>query len=131
MELEAKHLAPYLPFKLKMIFQSKGGRIIELSNITISKFGIAISGGHGAMMLKSSKFLPILVPLKELSAYSNGIKHRGYRTDDNNLLNLISDIESGRGNYDIMQLCFEEHIDVFGLIQAGLAIDINTLETVE
>lgn len=28
-----------------------------------------------------------------------------------------------------MQMLFEEHIDVFGLIEKGRAIDINTLST--
>ena len=30
--------------------------------------------------------------------------------------------------YKVLILCFEEHVDVFGLIKKGLAIDINTLE---
>ena len=75
-----------------------------------------------------NQFKPILVPLKELPAYSNGIKHLGYRTDENNFLNLISDIENNRANYDLMQMCFEENIDVFGLINKGLAVDIKTVK---
>jgi hypothetical protein len=131
MELEAKHLAPYLPYGLKLQYTVRD---------KVEQTGIMKSISHNKNETHPTRvsiefnneehiwmFKPVLVPLKELSAYSNGIKHRGYRTDENNFLNLISDIESGRGNYDIMQMCFEEHIDVFGLIKAGLAIDINTL----
>ena len=31
-------------------------------------------------------------------------------------------------HYDIIQELIERHFDIFGLIEKGLAIDINTLE---
>ena len=33
-------------------------------------------------------------------------------------------------NYTIVELCFKYHLDIFGLIKKGLAIDINTLSDV-
>ena len=66
-EITLEQLAPYLPYGLKMIFESKGGRIIELMNITNSKLGVYFSDGYGAMNLKHSGFKPILRPLTDLT----------------------------------------------------------------
>jgi hypothetical protein len=33
-------------------------------------------------------------------------------------------------NYTIIELCFKYHLDIFGLIKNGLAIDINTLSDI-
>jgi hypothetical protein len=126
MGLQTKEITPYLPFKLKCQVKDLGKTITaELHSVYADgtcTFCDTVESEKGFEWVK-----PILVPLRELSAYSNGIKHLGYRTDENNFFNLISDIESGRANYDIMQMCFEEHIDVFSLIKKGLAVDVNTV----
>lgn len=68
MELELKHIAPYLPYELKMIFEGNGGRIITLTGITNQgKHGITITNGHGVMWLNSSGFKPLLRPLSDLT----------------------------------------------------------------
>jgi hypothetical protein len=52
----------------------------------------------------------------------------GYENSERHILQLIEDIKKGKGYYDLMELCFKEHIDVFGLVENGLAININTLK---
>lgn len=67
MELTIKHLAPYLPYKLQMIFEGKGGRVITLETLGTSFLGDTLSGGKGGMWLKSCGFKPILRPLSDLT----------------------------------------------------------------
>lgn len=124
MNLQLKHLAPYLPYGLKMkVFDT----FYNYDTMTLCDKSGFSNIGLSEVIDEPEDFKPILTPLSELPYYSNGIKHLGYRTDANNFLNLISDIENNKGNYDLMQMCFEEHIDVFGLIKAGLAVDKNKL----
>ena len=124
MKIELKHLAAYLPYKLSCLVSDKGQmKIAELhsvySDLSCTFYDI-VESQQGFEFFK-----PILIPLSDLKKYSNGIMHLGYRTDENNFHNLISDIKNGIAEYKLMQMCFEEHIDVFGLIDAGYAINKN------
>lgn len=38
---------------------------------------------------------------------------------------------NGDGTYSDMEKLFENHFDVFGLIEKGLAIDLNTIKETE
>lgn len=126
MKLLAKHLASYLPYALKC-------QVTDLQKIKIAELHAVYMDGSCTFcdtvesIAGFSSIKPILIPLNKLSSFAKGIKQLGYRSDENNFLNLISLINDCRCNYDLMQLCFEEHIDVFGLIEAGLAIDKNTI----
>jgi hypothetical protein len=134
MKLELKHLAPYLPYELKVVHTNyiEFGKVVEKVDTLTGLYKDCCTFDLGADWYFNTdendcSIKPILVPLKELQYYSNGIKHLGYRTDKNNYLNLISDIICKRAGYDLMEMCFKEHIDVFCLIEKGLAIDKNTL----
>ena len=124
MKLELKHLAPYLPYELKIQVQRWSKLFGEYQTDELILTNKLLDLFYQDYY---TEFKPILVPLKELQYYSNGLKHLGYRTDKNNYLNLISDIICKRAGYDLMEMCFKEHIDVFCLIEKGLAIDKNTL----
>lgn len=140
MKLELKHIAPYLPYGLKL----KGllsGDIWEMTALQ-----------DGGLMAKDSKywmdlfdFKPIL---RNLSDLTKEIEHNGEKFVPAHLL-ISKDIK------DSLQLSFKDgalnevwhpvhlnveftrsdweklyewHFDIFGLIPAGLAIDINTLK---
>lgn len=137
-KLKLEHLAPYLPYGLRMIFKGKGGREIILSSITNQgKYGVVISGGTGSMWLNSCGFKPILRPLSDLI---KEIEHNGWSftfsevylgnskiakiigVERSTFDNFLNDID-----YSSIQLLFKYHFDVFGLIDKGLAIDINTI----
>lgn len=127
MELQLKHLAPYLPYELKAIHEFGQQRIIdyECQTYTNSVVGLNhIITKNGQI----SRFKPILRPLSELCNLKIELSSLLYRVDDNGLDNIINDIKDGCAGYDVMQLCFENHIDVFGLIESGLAVDINTIK---
>ena len=133
MKLELKHIVGYLPYDLEMIFESKGGRKIKLSSISKTPLGIAFSGGSGGMWLAESNFKPILRPLSNLTKEIefNGekfvpIKKLGY---NENWVGLKSHFENAEYlPYKDIQKLYEWHFDVHGLIEKGLAIDINNLE---
>lgn len=151
-QLELKYVVPYLPYELNMIFENKGGRIIILSGITDQgEHGITITSGHGSMWLHECGFKPILRPLSDLTKEIeiNGIRFEPAYwfeiCDDENdslefdfgnikLIKQIKGIAQNECHHDLQFLpyfvinkFFEWHFDVFGLIEKGLAIDINTL----
>lgn len=126
MKLELKHLAPYLPYGLK-IDTSKlenGCSImtmcdkVGLSNISISD-----------VIDKHPYTKPILRPLSDLTNRINPVQHHTYL--DGLVYSKIEFVEKAIHN-ETLFLCdynylMEYHFDVFGLIGKGLAIDINTL----
>lgn len=131
-KLTLEHLSAYLPYGLKMIFEGKGGREITLSSITSQgRYGIVISGGTGPMWLNSCGFKPILRPLSDLT---KEIEHNGERFVPIDILgwnsyeNIIKKGICDSVGYQYMIKLFEWHFDVFGLIDKGSAIDINTLK---
>lgn len=125
-KLESKHLVPYLPYNLKCEVLNIGkekeiGEMIAVYNDGSACFGNIVESEKGFEYIK-----PILFPITELGLFSNGLKHLGYRTGKDAVSDIISDIENGVAEFKVMEMCFQEHIDVFGLIKQGLAIDINT-----
>lgn len=136
-KLELKHLAAYLPYGLKVQFTPFKNQILDFENI---KF-----------VLVSEYCKPILRPLSDLT---NQIDWKGQRfypierllsadEDDLNEFYLTGNLNPHwesfmkitnsrhliRGiDYWMIEGMFEWHFDVFGLIEKGLAIDINTLK---
>lgn len=132
-KLELKHLAPYLPYGLKFYDL--------LNEITHNVVGIIedeiyakeVNGDCYSWYYKESDELPILRPLSDLTkeiefngekfVFMSKIKesqhHLFFRED---IKNPILSIQ-----YSEMQKLLSWHFDVFGLIEKGLAININTL----
>jgi hypothetical protein len=134
MKLELKHLAPYLPYGLKAI--DSDGNIDIVTCIDIEE-------------IDGYEIKPILRPLSDLD---KEITHNGesfvplnkifrsYYSDYGFDFCAINNFEAwaldedGHPTDETMTLndyllFFEWHFDVFGLIDNGLAIDINTLKS--
>ena len=125
MNLQSIHLASYLPYGLRIKSATTEkpltGLYLDELNNTLFGFG--------------TTFKPILRPLSDLTTE---IEINGIKFVPINILNYISDIHlringeiegfSGIPVYDDFQKLFKWHFDVFGLIDAGLAIDINTIK---
>ena len=131
MKLELKHLAPYLPYELKVLSSfSESATISSLHltdlesrkavNLQLDGVPITFRGDN----LDSIK--PILRPLSDLKNSENEIREMivEYSYSDLSwiLVNDLSEIRQSTFN-----LLIQNHFDVFGLIEKGLAIDINTL----
>jgi len=116
-QLELKHLIPYLPYGLKYKDRPKGYDKQRILNIDTLNWGLR-------------EGIPILRPLKEyenfpdiveqFSTYSeNTFKDAFFLIDADNKFDYV--------NYTIMELMFKYHLDIFGLIDKGLAIDVNCI----
>ena len=131
MKLELKHLAPYLPYGLKAVI-----RLREDSSLPIDDECTVNVTCFEAAYLDSEyeEFKPILRPLSDLKTIEKEIKLvdsywyvDDYLTEKCTVdkiypLHVIEFIP-----YAIMQVLLKYHFDVFGLIEKGLAIDINTI----
>ena len=126
--LELKHLAPYLPYGLKMIYVHTN-KIGQISNIyTLGsgyndddiKISIDYSEGEHIWMYK-----PILRPLSDLT---KEIESDGEKiVPRSKFIGNPLDYKILENSYNVIQKLLEWHFDIFGLIEKGFAIDINTL----
>ena len=123
-KLELKHLAPYLPYGLKCIFLNE----TELRSIDFLTRRCSFTNGMSCPVNHegSHYFQPILRPLSDLKG--SGLKLSSYTMQQTS--NLTVGLEWGifsTSPYTDLVILFENHFDVFGLIESGLAVDINTL----
>lgn len=128
MKLEIKHLAPYLPYKIQMMCSKKK------RTLTV--------GGCNFML--ASQIKPILRPLSDLTKTLFQFEYGNPKTledwingncDLGQLKWVLQDIAKEQRQERIMDLpyfvadyLFKYHFDIFGLIEKGLAIDINTIK---
>ncbi len=149
MKLEFKHLAAYLPYNLNVTalrkrYHNFGGitttqKIFCVESLKMNYFSLC---GYYGMYLYDD-FKPILRPLSDLTKLIevNGKKiipvdeiFENWRNDKEmhllslNTLNLLKSGLYHLIEYGIINILFKYHFDVFGLIKAGLAVDINTLK---
>jgi hypothetical protein len=141
MKLELKHIIPYIPFQLK----AQDIRTKEIRTVTLLHFTYDLSTvGHNHLIydgLLVSKHLPILRPILDLSILVKDEfeKYDGIRSgkadeevinifcEENGVDEIIENIDLKSLPYECIEYMFKNHYDFFGLIEAGLAIDIKTL----
>ncbi len=178
MELQFKHIAPYLPYDLKAYIEDKQNKIIDnfsvfvfdykcvgfkryacnfhfdkLDHFQVKPILRPLSDLYKEIEHKEEKIIPIEVICKEMgiNGKSNGeyfITEEIYNGNDDVVITddylVIRRFENETQNYlmlaefedqsnkvefipyHIYELLFQWHFDVFGLIQEGLAVDINT-----
>ena len=116
-KLTIEHLAPYLPYKIKIKWFRKDDNSFQLSYLTISDYPF----------LTKQLFKPILRPLSDLTKEEWKDK-LGMRLFELDMQTYILSGEMNGVPFWVGQKLFEWHFDVFGLIKKGLVIDINTLD---
>ena len=127
MKIELKHLAPYLPYGLKcksttILFGEEDNGVYEMG--LISMRGVLKGTGK-----------PILRPLSDLKENLE-LKENLYKSHKINMYWHKWEALENKNNYKeleylpkcIFDMLVENHFDVFGLIEKGLAIDINTIK---
>ena len=131
MELELKHLAPYLPYGLKCI----DGELIGISN-HIGWSGI-FKAIHGSNHIPICGIKPILRPLSDLTKEIevNGEKFvpieyfedKYYTLDLHKQCHRLLENEDWiyQTNFMLINYLLKWHFDIFGLIENNLAININ------
>ena len=137
MELELKHLAPYLPYKLKLQIageyiddnEHEGLRTWRMAGIVDNDILVHKQGYISNIENEIEDCFPILRPLSDLN---KEIQIGEFYTSFRLHLKRIYPSESISSNtatwtWRSFEWLLERHFDVFGLIPGGLAIDINTL----
>lgn len=129
MDLEVKIYSIYLPYSLKVQYDLNGdGKFFRVGTLTgiRNQFGNELIVGFNRYGYFPECCKPILKPMSKL-------------IEDKKLIDELDKISFGTFSelYDIKninkipnilyQILVENHYDVFGLIEKGLAIDINTL----
>lgn len=153
-KLTLEHLAPYLPYGLKVKLSDEGrfNLVSEYPNEHQHKEGIithfttADDGIYGEFKVSDRYYFSfndlteITLCLRPLSDLTKEIEHKGHTiipidyistsTQDGQrtMRRVANEQEMDVLNYWKIQRLFEMHFDVFGLIPSGLAIDINTLK---
>lgn len=126
-KLELKHLALYLPYGLMINCDFKDGDVmaLKLEGLTIQE---AFLDGADWNYKDNTDFKPILRPLSDLTPKYLGELNLDISTEiqlDKVATKFILPTDV---NYTIFIVLLKNHFDVFGLIEKGLAIDINTLK---
>ena len=126
MKLELKDLAPYLPYKLEILCDYGCDELLRYYLSGIHSDNTIFDSEGEDFTLEDIK--PILRPLSDLTEDSR------FLSSDDYMMVLEGDVDSfiilNYFSYRSVESLFENHFDVFGLIEKGLAIDINTLEDV-
>lgn len=129
MKLEIKHLAPYLPYGLKAKFQAKNKKtcrkyVIGTISVMYSDCSICC---YDTVNATPDNFKPILRPLSDY-ADINSDAMNSLNCDMSEQINLnefaIGYICLGSLYQSTYDLCLKNHIDVFGLIDQGLALPL-------
>ena len=147
MNLELKHLAPYLPYWVQATCSVSRAKDITytITGLSIRPYGNDTKAIMCSLKNKSlsescsiKNIKPILRPLSDLTSefISNCGVNGGFEElhtwGSNYSKGEKQDIITTKGisyaSYDDFQILFSMHFDVFGLIEKGLAIDINTVE---
>jgi hypothetical protein len=134
MKLELKHIAPYLPYGLKIMTDYDGIQKIQgMPDLFHVNYYDNESDNGDEPHIEDIK--PILRPLSDLTKEIEVNGEKFIPQQEINHLDfdwLISSKEPYelvmKTNYEDIVKLFEWHFDVFGLIEKNLAIDINTLE---
>ena len=131
MKLELKHLAPYLPYALK-IQGITHGEIAELSCCTETSVNITTRSFQYGMWADIFDIKPILRPLKgiyEVEEIMNEFSEHHLENFANSFFIVGLECTSRFDNLSVTQYdcILKHHFDIFGLIELGLATDKNTL----
>lgn len=115
MKLELKHLAPYLPYELEIAYKSPF-RPYQLKKRTLYAINIDFC--------LDQQDKPILYPIEDYIHFNDIIDEM---TESEMYMIDIGQCFPKAIRYSLVEKMLNRHIDVFGLIKEGLAIDINTL----
>ena len=127
MKLELKHLSGYLPYNtVVFINDCRVDKVKPIHNLHINS-GI----GGISHVLTSKRYQLVLRTLSEINIDTILIKHY-FNKEKAGIHKELELIKKGYYNplqcsHNICNILMSEHFDIYGLIEAGLAIDINDI----
>lgn len=134
MKLERKHLCAYLPHDLKIMFEGDDN-VHSLVGVDITDRGAhVISPYNDYGHARIEDCMPVLRPLSDLT---KPITHNGETFVPIERLKSLEDYVFGDDAflslywmnmpYEMCEMMLSWHFDIWGLLDAGLAIDLNTV----
>ncbi|WON94737.1 hypothetical protein [Sphingobacterium sp. UGAL515B_05] len=129
--LTLEHIAPYLPYGIRVKVGKTERNLTAVSLDSTFVFVSAWKGSREKEMVSIEEIKPILRPLSDLTKV---IEHNGERFVPvvnlgwNSYDHILKSGTCINISYEYMVKLFKWHFDVFGLIEKGLAIDINSIE---
>jgi len=131
MKLELKHLVGYLPYNAKILDFVNGGNCIINDTYVLEP-----KNCHRCLTFAEETEKPILRPLSDLTKENvlEMIECSDFESiyfNENPIDLIFINTEDKTYLSDIirnMDFLFKNHFDIYGLIENGLAIDINTLK---
>ncbi len=124
MKLELKHLAAYLPYELMII-----NSINKKCQLTLIDASYHLEKGFKPILRHLSdltKEIEVdgekLTPCNEIMGDMGKNYLINLSTIDSSMFNIFAFME-----YEVYEFLVSLHFDIFGLIDKGLAVDINTL----
>ena len=128
MKLEVKHLAPYLPYGLKVVSNELvPGKLYEM---VVTNHTVSFDGGLTIADVLMQRAKPVLHLLSDFEKFEN-VTDEMSENEINELQRRLQFKVPPIGGYvynlnvSAYNQMLESHIDVFGLIDAGLAVSIS------
>jgi len=127
MELELKHIKGYFPYLLRGVKNNESTDIYTLLSYNRESIWWNLNDSdEWSLSIK-----PILRPLSDIGE-SIYYKLWSHETDYESILQFMESdyetIKTYKFSLDFWESLYEHHFDIHGLIETGLAIDINTLK---
>lgn len=129
MKLEISHLIKYAPYNLNLLDESGVIMTLEGFDLQHPKGIVAIAERTS---WKLSNIRPVLIPLHKYKDYEDILDEFSEYSEEHFQFSFFSDL--GRSlncldqvNCTIAELMYKYHLDLYGLIDAGLAVDKNLL----
>lgn len=138
-KLTIEHLAPYAPYRPIVIVGKKVRDLTALCLDSEFVFVSAYKGSREKHMISMCHIMPVLRPMYDFDEYFSKIfdtdievkefLNEGF-IDECGFADLedMLTYESSRYPVGVYVLALKHHFDVFGLIDKGLAVDINTVK---
>lgn len=126
MELTINHLAAYLPYKLHLAYKARPSQSYEVFGILQGISGVQFKSAVMDFVNVKDYFAPVLKPIsklkrEELLSYGFTNPTIAQILGDNEGAGIIDIIHNCK--YGLVQYLLSQHYDIFGLIEAGLAVE--------
>lgn len=139
MNLELKHLAAYLPYGITVYGSSELWKLFGIDKVVNGEIFVNLENVNGnptANYYRSASMYEHSLVLRPLSDLTKEIEMNGERFVPIKKISIYGDnkayleeaILTGLVEVIVFNMLLSWHFDVFGLIEKGLAIDVNTLK---
>lgn len=134
-KIKLEELAPYLPYGLMFYVEHANGDQMEPWEMNIDTDLRSVLEYQNKPILRLLSDIWTEYPNEEgryfdqMKVYSDGSNHMDEWLDHLvDFYDKVNEVDFQQCPYAFIVFLFENHFDVFGLIDRGLAIDINTLK---